>query len=350
MEADRAAEVLENEFIRVEFDDRTMIARLIHKPSGRPMLEDVRDLLVFQKDEGNFQIEQPVQSEISCAVGSHVRRMYRRGNMGCAELEGMIPDPNGEPVRYLLTLTLTDNEPNLGMRVRVDWRSEAARLRLKLSSLMDTSANVYEIPFGVTQRKPYQDRFNCRGEWPAYRFACIEEPRENWGLALINRGTVGVESGNGVLYTTLLRAPSTEYAGMVPDNSSSAHGTHAFEFLLVPYIDGWRDSGVVEMAQRFNNPPLVLPGRCKEATHGLTLDGKGVALSAILKTPQGDTAVRIYETHGRTASATLALPDGTRVWASDLNEKRGAPLDVHDGGLTLKLSPFEIKTVLIQEA
>ena len=205
---------------------------------------------MFQKDDGNFQIEQPVQSEIGCGVGEYTHRLERVGHTGVAWIQGRIPDPNGEAVEYRIALRLPDGEPALGVDVEVNWKSEAARLRLKLDACMDASVNAYEVPFGVTWRKSYAQRFNSRGEWPAYRFVCMEEPRERWGLALINCGTAGVEACDGVLYTTLLRAPAQEYAGMVPDETSSEHGVRNFHFLLMPYENGWQDSGVIEMAQR----------------------------------------------------------------------------------------------------
>lgn len=338
---------LENEFLRIEFDRSSMIASVICKASGRTVLKDVRDLLVFQKDDGNFQIEQPVQSEIGCSVGEYTHRLERVGHTGVAWIQGRIPDPNGEAVEYRIALRLPDGEPALGVDVQVNWKSEAARLRLKLDACMDASVNAYEVPFGVTWRKSYAQRFNSRGEWPAYRFVCMEEPRERWGLALINCGTAGVEACDGVLYTTLLRAPAQEYAGMVPDETSSEHGVRNFHFLLMPYENGWQDSGVIEMAQRFNDPPVLLKGRCARGKNGIALKGKGVVLSAITATAGGDVAVRVYETCGREAAASLVLPRGCAAWASDLNELRGDPLALSGETLPLSLRPYEIKTVLL---
>lgn len=345
----QSCDVLENEWIRMEFEPASMIARMVYKPTGRVMMQNVRDLLVFQRDEGNFQIENPVQSEVCGAVGKFQHRLYRRGNCGFAEIEGYIPDRDNAPVRYWIVLSLRDGQRAVGVNLRVDWRSEAARLRLKIHSCMGASVNEYEVPFGVTERKAYADRFNSRGEWPAYRFACIEEPREAWGLALINRGTVGVEAGDGVLYTTLLRAPSREYAGMIPDETSSEHGVHDFEFLLAPYEGGWRDSGVIEWAQRFNNPPLIFAGAPRNGGAALKMQGDGVVLSAVLTTEAGDTAVRMYESCGRPATARVELPAGSRAWASDLNEKRLEELDAQGGSLRVELKPFEIKTLLFRQ-
>ena len=48
-------------------------------------------------------------------------------------------------------------------------------------------------------------------------------------------GVPGVEILSGTLLTTLLRAPTSSYAGITPDETSSQHGDHTFAFALYPY-------------------------------------------------------------------------------------------------------------------
>lgn len=336
--------VIENKWIRLEFDESSMIGRMIYKPTDTVIMKDVNDLLVFQKDMGNFQIEHPVHSEITTAVGRYKRRLYRRNGVGYARFEGAIDDV-GKMVPYRIILALEDDEPALKLTVHVDWNSEAARLRLKLNACMSASENIYEVPFGAVARKPYTDRYNSRGEWPTYRFVCMEAPWENKGIALINRGVVGVETADGVLYSTLLRAPATEYAGMVPDDTSSDHGEHDFEFLIVPYAGCWQDAGVVRLAERFNNPPVVCDGKAKEAACGIRVEGDAV-LSAILASENGDIVIRLYESHGRESDVLVTLPHGCRTWLSGLNQERESELELEGDHIKLHLKPFEIKTLV----
>lgn len=346
--AQAPAACLENEYVRIEFSDRNLIAKMILKSSGRVVMKDIGDLLVIQKDMGNFQIEQPVHSEINCLTGDFTHKIYSVEDADIAEIQGVLPGPVEEMIPYRITLALYKGDPAIHVSIKIDWNSEAARLRLKLRTAMQASVNEYEIPFGVTERTAYVPRFNARGEWPVYRFACVEEPSAHWGVALVNRGTVGVEAHDGTLYTTLLRAPATEYAGMVPDDTSSEHGVHEFNFMLLPYENGWRSSGVCELAQRFNNPPIVFGGTAAHAGDSIELKGDGIVLSAVLNTPDGDMAVRMYETFGQPVSAVLKTNASFDAWASDLNEKRSVSIPVRDQELSLDFKPFEIKTVLLK--
>ena len=201
--AQAPAACLENEYVRIEFSDQNLIAKMILKSSGRVVMKDIGDLLVIQKDMGNFQIEQPVHSEINCLTGDFTHKIYSIEDADIAEIQGVLPGPVEEMIPYRITLALYKGDPAIHVSIKIDWNSEAARLRLKLRTAMQASVNEYEIPFGVTERTAYVPRFNARGEWPVYRFACVEDPSAHWGVALVNRGTVGVEAHDGTLYTTL---------------------------------------------------------------------------------------------------------------------------------------------------
>lgn len=339
---------MENEWIRVEFDSQSMIARLIYKPTGYVFMENVQDLLVFQKDNGNFQIECPIHGEISTAVGKYQCRRYCENGVDIAEIEGFIDDNVGVPVPYTIKLSLAQDTPALGISVHVNWHSEGARLRLKINTCMNASVNTYEVPFGAAERKPYVGRFNSRGEWAAQRFVCMEAPWDKKGIALINRGIVGVEAANGVLYSTLLRAPITEYAGMIPDDTSSDHGEHDFEFLLVPYDGCRRNSPVLKLAEQFNNPPIVCSGKARNIHQKVLVQGNA-ALSAIVNTHLGDTAVRVYEPYGQGTEISIALPENCQAWHSDLNQERGESISIVEGKIKLQLKPFEIKTIVFSQ-
>ncbi len=60
---------LENEWIRLDFDAQNGLARLIWKPTGAVLIENAGDWLVAQRDDGNFQIENPAGAEVAASSG-----------------------------------------------------------------------------------------------------------------------------------------------------------------------------------------------------------------------------------------------------------------------------------------
>jgi alpha-mannosidase len=247
---------LENESLRLDFDSVNGIAKLVWKPTGRVLMENAGDWLVAQSDDGSFQIENPNGPEVAVSSGAICIQTSQSPLGQKVRLFGLLPRLAWAGADSLLDwhadFTLPTGSPAVHLALRLDWRGEKTRVRLTLPTEIDSSTGIYEVPFGVVRRKPYSPRTNAKGEWPAHRFVALED--HSHGIALINTGVGGVEVSGGRIYTTLLRAPRAEYAGMVTDGTSSQHGTHDYTFAIQPYAGSWADADVVRTAQALNNP------------------------------------------------------------------------------------------------
>jgi alpha-mannosidase len=162
----------------------------------------------------------------------------------------------------------------------------------------------------------------------------------------------GVEVNGGTIYTTLLRAPKGEYAGMVADATSSQHGTHDFSFEIAPYAGSWSEAGVIQAAQELNNPLLTSlragsSDTSPPATSFLSVTQATVVLSGVKSASDGsgDIIVRVYETAGKAAQTRLAVPGVIRARTCDLRENSDSEMSVSDGALSITLTPFQIQTL-----
>ncbi|MGA2983896.1 MAG: glycosyl hydrolase-related protein [Terriglobia bacterium] len=97
-------------------------------------------------------------------------------------------------------------------------------------------------------------------------------------------------------------------------------GRQTFRMLLVPHGGGWREAGIVRLAEEFTAPVPVLyqgihPGTRPASASFLSVDVPNVVVSAVKKAEDGeDIIVRCYETEGRAATATLDLGLVNRRW------------------------------------
>jgi alpha-mannosidase len=335
-----------------------MIRRLVWKETGKVIVEHASDLLIVQQDAGSFQIEEPIGAEIAASAGKVELVQYEATAIGQRlTLKGVFPAlPSFGGEKFLVweaELELRTGRPALDVNLQIHWQGEASRLRFNVSSAIDSSDGIYEIPFGTVLRKPYRLRGTSRGEWPAHRFVAVEDAE--YGIAVINTGTAGVEVGGGRISTTLLRAPKAEYAGMVKDETSSQHGKHTFAFAIAPYRGSWVDSAVVKLAQEANTPLLYnlavgdeeLPRNWKSR---MTLSPGSVVLSSIKSCNAGtsDLIVRLYETAGVVCGANLWVNGAARAWRTDVQEGHAyEELTCSSGSIELKFEPFEIVTLRI---
>lgn len=338
---------MENEFLLVELGGGYMIKRAVHKPTGMELMGQVDDLLVLQRDAGNFQIEEPTCAPIACGALPYGMISGADGTGQWAKISGAFPEMEGHGTEYEIMLRLPKGQPYLDLRIKVDWHMEAARLRLKIPFAYETRDGLYEVPFGAARRKPYGITRNSRGEWPVHRFVAVDEVQGRCGVALLNRGTVGAEVMGDAVYATLLRAPKAEYAGMVKDDTSSDHGTARFDFRLYAYGGAWQQAHIAHHAQGFNQPAAVVPGQVLERSAFVAWQERGIILSAIKGTPQGRVAIRMYESCGMPTECTLRFACARDVDESDVNEQPGACLGRGVEELALGFSPYEIKTLLV---
>lgn len=351
--------ILENEWVRVEFDTENGIGKLVWKPTGAVLLENAGSWLLVQRDDGSFQIENPSGAEVAAASGTIRIEEVMSSPLGqSVRLSGEFPPlrwvKGPHHLRWEAEFFLPTHEPVLRLALNLDWHGESTRIRLTLPTSIDSATGIYEVPFGVVRRKPYSPRVNAKGEWPAHRFVSQEDTRH--GIALINTGVGGVEVSGGTIYTTLLRSPVAQYAGMVADKTSSQHGTHSYTFAIAPYAGSWQESGVARFAQQINNPIHV------QATSGaapprnraslLRLEPENVVLSGIKAASDGsgDVIVRVYETTGKETEAVLSvsetLAEAESICTCDLRETPQAELTVDkQRAIRFTLQPFQIQTL-----
>ncbi|MBU3191027.1 glycosyl hydrolase-related protein [Clostridium bowmanii] len=349
---------IENETILIEFDNKYGIKRLVWKDTNETLMQNAGDFLVVQQDNGNFQIEEPASAEVAAESGNIKVFTLDPSELGQSViLSGEFPQLHWAEENNRLTweaeFTLLKGKQRVDLKLRLHWKGEASRIRLKLSTEIDTSSGIYEIPFGTVRRKPYGVTETARGEWPAHRFVAIEDKIH--GIALINRGTVGVEVNGGTILNTLIRAPKSEYAGMVSDDTSSQHGDHEFDFAIVPYAGSWKDAPVVAAAQEINNPVhTVLREGTAEADAKedsfIKLTPENLVLSAVKATDDDidELAIRIYETAGQATIAKLFVKGCKQAWNSNLREEKLEELLCIDGNIEYPVKAFEIKTIRIK--
>ncbi len=371
--------VIENEHLRVECTRSGGIERIVCKRSGEPIVIGAGGLLSAQHDVGAFQIADPIRGELPATAGSidlakpEVTPLGQRVVMAGAfptlpwagqehaeadvalglDAAGAPRRVRGNHLHWRLVLTLLNDVPRLDLAIELDWLGEASRIRMHVPTTVNSSQGIYEIPFGLVRRRPYRVRHTCAGEWPAHRFVALEDAHQ--GVGLINRGAHGVEVIDGDIATTLLRAPAIERTAMRPDDTSSQHGRHRFEFALVAYRGPAARHEVSQQAQAVNVPlhagfvthPSPHPA---DATMAMRLEPAHCVLSTIKAPHDGASEqliVRIYETIGTSCTARLHLSGVKSVWASNLQEQKLAPLPCVDDTVEIPMRPFEITTLRV---
>jgi len=232
----------------------------------------------------------------------------------------------------------------------VRWKEKQTLLKVSFPLNVKTSNATYEIQFGALQRttKPTELRHRAMYEVPAQQWADLSEQKA--GVSLINDCKYGYDASENRLRLTLLRSPHYPHPLdplRLTDNRVTDQGDHQLSYALYPHAGDWRTGETLQRAREFNQVPLVIRGSADRISPLISYASSSIIVDCIKKAEDSDDViVRIHEAHGQPAKVTFEF--GARLEAvaeCDMLENDLAPLKPVKSKLTLKFSPFEIKTL-----
>jgi len=247
-------------------------------------------------------------------------------------------------------VVLYRNLRRIDFETEIDWReqgtatTDAPMLRATFTPFLQSAQATFEVPFAGLVR-PADGK-----EMPAQRWADLSD--EDYGLTLLNNAKYGHHAHYHTLGLTLVR--SSYEPDAQPDQ-----GLHRFTYSLYPHAGTWREAGSTQRAAELNQPLLARvepshPGEMPPGQPALTCQPASVLVSAFKwaedQPAEGhDLIVRLYESHGRPASASLAFGFPVRSAEEvDLVENALHPVPITDGRLHLEFGPYEIKTLRLR--
>jgi alpha-mannosidase len=338
--------VLDNGLVRVVVDAHGLIRSIRDLVADREVVPDgtVANLLQLHPDLPNQYDAWDVES------------FYRNTVTDLTELDELTVADHAVRVRRAFGASTVTQSVRLlaGERVvrvdtEVDWRETEKFLKLSFPVDVQTLHVAAETQFGHVLRPTHGNTSwdAAKFEICAHRWVRVAEP--DYGVALVNDANYGHDvtrvprpgGGSGtVLRASLLRAPR------YPDPETD-QGVHRFRHALVL---GAAVTDAVRAGYQLNLPARVLPGHAPVDPLVAVSDPAVVVESVKLADDRsGDLVVRLYESHGGRARATLRTGfAAVSVTAVDLLERPLPGAETHpvpDGELELRLRPFEIHTL-----
>lgn len=322
--------VLRNDFYRITFDpgsgeitqiadDRVMV-NLLDGPAGAVVLEDPSDtwshgVVSYNDVAGRFG-----DAKLAVVENGPVRATVR--------VESRFGDST-----VWQDISLYMELPIIEFRVTVDWREKHRMLKYEFPLHISTPISTYDAAYAVVTH-PTDGAENPGQKWVDVTGTNGDY---NYGVSLINDGKYGFDVDGSTLRMSVLRSPI--YAFHEPRQveegrrySYMDQGLHRFTFALLPHSGGWRDAGTVRESLLLNMPPVSLetyphkgdwPGKRSFGE----ISESNIDLCAIKQAEDGEgLIVRLYETSGKSTSATLSLAGAQYA---------------------MEMKPFELKTLRI---
>jgi alpha-mannosidase len=358
---------LENDYVRVTFDDQGEIVSLIHKiyedaDEGEESAITEREVIA-PGQTGNALVlfeDKPLRYDAWDIDIYYQSKPYPLREIGTVESIVVIeqgPVRAGiEIVRSFLQSRITQrvylyaHSPRVEFETEADWQERQMLLKAAFPVAVNANRATYEIQFGSVERPTH---WNTSWDWArfevcAQRWADLSEG--DYGVSLLNDCKYGYDIRGNVLRLTLLK-------GAVSPDPGADIGQHSFTYALLPHTGDWR-SETVDEAHALNYPLLTrfIPANPKGTlpkTYAFaTVNDQGLIIDTIKKAEDSDAIViRLYEAFNTRGTATLSLGfPFAEAYTVNLVEEDAQPI-AHDGtSITFDYRPFEIKTFLLKPA
>ncbi|MDQ0773238.1 alpha-mannosidase [Streptomyces aurantiacus] len=340
--------VLDNGLVRVEVaEDGTLSSVRDLRAGGREVLADKGNLLRLHTDLPNnwdaWDVDKHYKNRYTDLLdASSVTVVEQDPLLGAIRVERSFG--NGSHITQ--TISLRAGSPRIDFETDIDWHEAEKFLKAGFPVDIRAAHSSAEIAFGHIQRPTHTNTSweAARFEVSGHRWVHLGEP--GYGVAVINDSTYGhdvsrtVREDGGTTTTvrlSLVRAPR------IPDPGAD-QGRHRFTYALLP---GATIEDAVAEGYALNLP-LRVADSAGTPEPVVSVAGEGVTIEAVklADDASGDVVVRVYESRGGRAQATLRT--GFPLAGAQLTDLLERPLSTAgtDGDtVPVTLRPFEIQTL-----
>jgi alpha-mannosidase len=341
--ASASGRTLENEHLKVRFNEFGEIISIWDKDAGRELAAGPCNSLELYKDV-------PAHFDAWDIDSTYERMPVELADK--AELEVISSGPLKAAIKITRKIndsaltqvaSLRRGSRRVDFETDVDWRERHKLLKVAFAVDYHAEEAVHEIQFGHVRRPNHRsrkydaDRFEvCNHKWTALM-------EENRGFAVLNDCKYGVNVLGNRIALTLLRAPTA------PDFDAD-RGAQSFAYAFYAWNGPFADSGVVEEAYDLNVPVLTAAG-CAGERSLLSVSAPNVAVEAVkpAEDGSGDIVIRLYESKRSAVRCEIAAGLPFReAWEADMLERPVRRIASSGGAIGLSFRPFEIKTLLLK--
>jgi alpha-mannosidase len=340
--------VLDNGLLRVVVDDRGLVTSIRDLVADRDVLAPgaVANLLQSHVDTPNewdaWDVDPFYRNNVTDLVDADEVAVVDEGkDVGAIRVRRTFGKSTLTQI-----LRLRAGQRRLDVETDVDWQETEKFLKVAFPLDVHADRSSSEIQFGHLHRPTHTNTSweAAKFEICAHRWLHVGEP--GYGVALVNDSTYGhdvtrkAREEGGTTTTvrlSLLRAP--RYPDPLTDQ-----GVHRLNYSVVP---GAAIGDAVREGYRINLPERRVPGG-EQVRPVVTIDNPAVVVEAVKAADDrsGDVVVRLYESLGGRAKATLTPSFAvTAVQETDLLERRLADRALENGAVTFELRPFQVLTL-----
>ncbi len=339
---------MENEYLKVSFDEKGRITQIYDKKADRQVLEQNKYGNIFTVFEDRPRKYQAWDINIYYQEKSWIVEELKKMEVVCDTAEKVSVKMIWRFLNSTIeqTVSLCYQNPSLIFDTKVDWKESNLLLKVAFPVEILSPKATYEIQYGAIERPTHWNTSwdTAKFEVCGQKWADLSE--EGYGVALLNDCKYGYDIKGNVMRLTLIKS------GVEP-NPVADQEEHFFTYALYPHAGSWQNGGVVKQAAILNQPIKGINakglGTLPEMMSLVNSKEENIVVEIVKQASNGNgIVVRAYESWGKRGKSQLEFGFPVKTgFETDLEEQPLSDLSICGNSIILDWKPFEIKTLLL---
>ena len=340
---------IENDFLRVEFNDKYHIVSIYDKKNDREVIEAGKEANVFEVYEDYpraydaWEITEYYKQKKWIADDVSKLEVINEGNYAALKITRKYGDST-----FVQTVSLNEKSQGVDFDTYVDWHEDHVLLKTAFPvDVMSAEVNC-DIQFGHLPRPTHRNTPWDEAKFEVCAHKWIDLSENGYGVSLINDCKYGHSVDENTMRLSLLKAATYP-------NPSADREEHRFKYSLYPHKNRLADSNTIAEGYKLNMPLTVLPigkqdGALPDNFSLVRSSDSAFVIETVKLAEDGDgIIVRGYESLGGKCRTTVNFGfDVKSAELCDLQENKISELDVENSAVKLSMSNFEIVTLRVR--
>lgn len=344
-----STEVMENEYFKVEYNEKGQFAKIYDKKANRDILKPGKagNVIVSYEDRphnydawdvNNYYTEKSWDIDQVSAM-----EVVENGPVrACVKVERKYLDSTITQFIYLY-----HDIPRIDIKNVIDWKEHQIFVKDYFPIDVHTNEATFDIQYGNVKRDTHDNTSWDFAKFEVCHHKWMDVSEDGYGVSMLNDCKYGVGVRNGVIGMSMLKSA-------IHPNPEADKELHEFTYSIYPHQDGWREAGTVKQAYQINNP---LTYSWKENEGGtlapeyslVSSDQDNAVIEVVKKAEDSDAViVRLYECYNRRTPVTLIFgKELTSVVECNMMEEGADPVEFTGNQATFEMKPYEIKTLKV---
>lgn len=344
-----STEVMENEYFKVEYNEKGQFAKIYDKKADRDILKPGKagNVIVSYEDRphnydawdvNNYYTEKSWDIDQVSAM-----EVVENGPVrACVKVERKYLDSTITQFIYLY-----HDIPRIDIKNVIDWKEHQIFVKDYFPIDVHTNEATFDIQYGNVKRDTHDNTSWDFAKFEVCHHKWMDVSEDGYGVSMLNDCKYGVGVRNGVIGMSMLKSA-------IHPNPEADKELHEFTYSIYPHQGGWREAGTVKQAYQINNP---LTYSWKENEGGtlapeyslVSSDQDNAVIEVVKKAEDSDAViVRLYECYNRRTPVTLIFgKELTSVVECNMMEEGADPVEFTGNKVTFEMKPYEIKTLKV---